>query len=146
MEKEIANNDNKPQYAPPPQEEIDFWRELGQSWISNSLSQLDSRAKWMVTTIVGITIADSTLLQIIRNVTLVSITPNLFFAFSILFFIASLFPTKGEINPNMTYVMMDTYESFLQHKIKWSKLGYATFFIGLIFLAITTLFPAPTTT
>ncbi len=129
----------KPDNAPPPKSEIEFWRATGESWISSSLSQLDERANWMVTTATGITVADSVLLQILKTVSAVTVTPNLFFSFAVLFFVVSLFPRKYTISPYMTEKMRKTHSVILEHKLRWHKLGFASLFIGLLFVAISTL-------
>lgn len=133
-------NEKKPEYVPPPRSEIEFWRVTGESWISSSLSQLDERAKWMVTFAAGITVADSTLLQILKTVSVVTVTPNLFFSLAVLFFVCSLFPREYKISPYMTEKMRDTYSNILTSKLRWHKLGFAAFFIGLLFVIISTLF------
>jgi len=140
MEAELVENEEKPKNAPPPKRVIEFWRETGEAWISTSLSQLDERAKWMVTIAAGITVADSALIKFLENITVVSITPSLFFSFATLFFIVSLFPKKYNINPNMTTKMRETYAEILDHKLKWHRIGFGLFFIGLIFTGIATLY------
>jgi hypothetical protein len=133
-------NEKKPEYVPPPRSEIEFWRVTGESWISSSLSQLDERAKWMVTFAAGITVADSTLLQILKSVSVVTVTPNLFFSLGVLFFVCSLFPREYTVSPYMTEKMRDTYSNILHSKLRWHKLGFVAFFIGLLFVIISTLF------
>ena len=141
LEDKRLNNEEKPDDAPPLETEIEFWRVTGESWISTSISRLDELAKWMVTTAAGITVANSALIQVIQKVTVVTVTPSLFFSFAVLCFIASLFPRSFVIHPSMTDDMMDAYDSSYNRKLLWHKLGFSLFFIGLLFAGILTLVP-----
>ena len=123
--------------------EKEFWRGFRESLISDSLPILDERAKWMVTTTAVMTIADSTLTQVLSRITIVNIMPSTFFALSTFFFILSLFPRKYETTPGELKNLQETYVEMVNRKLRFHRLAFTLFFLGLVFVVISALFPTP---
>ena len=123
--------------------EDEFWISFGQSLISGTIDVLDERAKWMVITTASLEAADLAITLILSKVTLFTVSPQFFFAFSTLFFIISLFPRRYQVNLGFPDETRDIYVNILNEKHRWHKIGFIFFFFGLFFVALSSLFPVP---
>ena len=120
-------------------EEDEFWLSFGQSLISEAINILDNRARFMVTTSASLVTADFAIILITSKVTLLTISPQFFFAFSTLFFILSLIPRRYQVNPWLPDETKHTYIEIMNAKHRWHKIGFSLLFLGLLLVALSSL-------
>lgn len=115
-----------------------FWRGYGKGIINNTLSQLDERAKNMITVCASLIVVNFGLLLVfgIRPVS-ISVTPQFFFAVSAAFFVVSYFPIKKEFHLDAPESVEASYTSWMSWKLRWHYFGFVSFIAGLFAIALT---------
>ena len=108
--------------------------------ISNSIDVLDNRAQFMVTTSASLIAVDFAILVIASKVAILTVSPQLVFAFSALCFILSVVPRRYQVNPWLPDETRSTYFTVLNAKHKWHLIGFSLFFFGLILVALSSFF------
>ena len=129
----------KVEVSPTPEED-EFWLSFGRSLISNSIDVLDNRAQFMVTTSAALTTVDFAILVIVSKVTILTVSPQFAFALSALCFILSLVPKRYQVNPWLPDETRSTYFEVLNAKHRWHLIGFSFLFLGLILVALSSLF------
>lgn len=124
--------------APNPEEDK-FWISFAQSLISNTLDVLDTRAQFMITTAASLLVVDFAALLVTSKIAPLRISPQLFFAFSALSFMFSLFPRRSSVNPWEIEKTKEAYQQIIKSKYLAHVLGFSLFFVGLILIAVTSL-------
>ena len=109
-----------------------FWLEFGKNTVRETLSNLEERAKFMVTTIAALVVGYSGFLTFTEKFSLVTSFPPLLLTISITFFIISYFPIAKKFSMKAPDEIKDTYYSWLKWKLYWQYGGYALFIAGLI--------------
>lgn len=124
-------------------EEDEFWLTFGQSLISGTINVLDSRAQFMITTSASLLTVDFAILLIASKVTTLTVSPQFFFAFSVLCFTLSFFPKQYKVNPWQPDLTKSIYYKMLNTKRKCHIIGFIFFFFGLILVSLSPFFVAP---
>jgi hypothetical protein len=115
-----------------------FWIDYGKGIVNNTLTQLDDRAKNMITTCASLIVVNFGLLLAFNvEPVLVKVTPQFFFAISAALFIPSYFPVKRKFYLDIPKSIEASYDSWMKRKLKWHYAGFAFFIAGLIAIAIT---------
>ena len=118
-----------------------FWNTWSQDIIKKILSDLDSRAKYMITTSATLLAVNFGILLVLKFTSVsIVIGPPFFFLLSAAFFVTSFFPVTREINIQAPYESHKAFERWRQWKIKWQKLGFIFFLIGLGVMAVAAAF------
>ena len=131
----------KVEISPTPEED-EFWKSFGQSLISGTISVLDSRAQFMITTSATLLTVDFAILLIASKVTTLTVGPQFFFAFSALCFMLSLFPRQYKVNPWQPDSTKSIHYKMLNIKRKCHIIGFVFFFFGLILVGLSSFFVA----
>ena len=118
--------------------DIEFWIDYGKEGVKNTLSGLDERAKYMITTCSGLIIIEFGLLLSFPSHH-IQVTPQFFFVVSAAIFIVSYFPIKKNLNLFSTKSIKESYQHWLRWKLIWHYAGFGFFVAGLLALAITSL-------
>jgi hypothetical protein len=115
--------------------------EMGRKWMENTISVLDKRAEYMVTTIVGL-IAVNFGIIIAFDITNIAIklVPNAFLSISVLFLVLSHFPKASIVHLDDPDEIQKVYEENVGRKNELQKWGYAFFIVALMAIAITSSF------
>lgn len=120
-------------------EEDEFWILFGKSLITSTIDVLDDRAKFMIRTSASLLVVDFAVLLIALKATILTISPQFFFALSVLCFVVSLFPKRYQTNPWTPDETKSIYFRMLNYKRRGHLVGFLSFFLGLILVALTSL-------
>ncbi len=123
-------------------EEDEFWKSFAQSLISSTVNVLDRRAQFMITTSATLLTADFALLFIASKVITLTVGSQFFFAFSVLCFMLSLFPRRYRVNPWQPDSTKSVHYKMLNAKRNCHTIGFVFFFLGLIFVGLSSFFVA----
>jgi len=120
-----------------PEEEA-IWKEYGKTTIYGTLSRMDERAKYMITTCASLIVIHFGLLLgfKIQDIS-IKITPEFFFVIAAGAFALSLFPHSTRILLHSGATVKKAYHSSLRWRIKTHYIGFVFFIAGLLAMAIT---------
>jgi hypothetical protein len=112
--------------------------DMAKKWYENTLGVFDKRAEYLITTIAGLMAINFGIIFAF-NISdfLIRLVPNVFFSLSMLFFASSYFPKTVDVYPDVPDTGLEAYNTSVKRKSKWQKFGFASFFMGLLSIAIT---------
>lgn len=115
--------------------------EMGRKWMENTISVLDKRAEYMVTTIVGLIAVNFGIIVAfdISNIA-IKLVPNAFLSISALFLVLSHFPKTSVVHLDDADEIQKAYEENVGRKYELQKWGYTFFIVALMAIAITASF------
>lgn len=121
-----------------PNPDVDeFWITYGKKKLEESISSLDERAKFMVTTCAGLIVVNFGLLVAFSTgYTLVKVTPQFFFVVSAALFALSYFPIRVRFNLASPNSVEDIYYISLKWRHICHIIGFIFFISGLMAIAL----------
>lgn len=136
----MADSDDVLKGRPPARSDNQFWKDYLNETINKTVEGLDDRAKYMITTCAGLIVVNFGLLLVIDvQKTIVSVTPQFFFAVSTVLFVISYFPIGKKLQRDQPDKIREAYEYWVNWKLRWQYAGFALFLAGLFAIAFVSL-------
>lgn len=121
-----------------------FWIDYGKKSITDTICDMDERAKFMITTCASLIVIDFGLLLAFNLHTYsVNVTPQFFFAISAGCFVMSLFPRSRSFDFQIISQIKGAYNSWLKWKLRWHYIAFGFFIAGLLTISVTSILGNP---
>jgi hypothetical protein len=118
----------------------EFWRDYGKKSVTDTVYDLDERAKFMITTCASLIVIDFGLLLAFNIASFsIKVTSQFFFAISAACFVMSLFPRSRSFDLQIVSEIKNSYDSWRKWKQRWHCIAFGFFIAALFTITVTSL-------
>jgi hypothetical protein len=115
-----------------------FWMEFGKDTVKETVTGMDEKAKYMITTCASLIVIHFGLLLGLEVHDLsVKVTPEFFFVIAAALFAFSLYPIARSINLQSPDSIKNAYDIWIKWRLLGHRIAFGFFIAGLLALAIT---------
>jgi len=137
----VNGSEEEGELSPEEEGELEsFWKAYYKTAINDSLSKLDERARYLITTCASLIVIHFGLIIgfKIENIS-IKIAPEFFFVIAAAAFAFSLFPLSRSIFYQSPASIQEAFTSSLRWRTRGQYVGFGFFIAGLLAMAITAL-------